>query len=478
MPEPVSLHELAGLVGGEVTGEATITDVSHDSRTVTPGCLFAAVPGFVSDGHDFLEAAVEAGAVAVCVSDSTRCPDGIPAVVVDDVRAVLGPLAAAVHGDPSRRIRLVGITGTNGKTTVSHLVESIASAAGLQQAIIGTVGARINGTPFPVVRTTPEATDFQRLLATMVELGVDVAAVEVSSHALALGRVDATRFRIGAFTNLSQDHLDFHDDMDEYFAAKRTLFDRCETAVVWIDDPAGRIIAGEATVPVLGVGFDQDADIRGDVVTMGLDGSTFEASGPGGGARIHVPLPGRFNMANSLIAAGIANALGVPWDTIADGIGRAAPIPGRFEIVETSQPATVVVDYAHTPEGITAVVDAARELVGSGRVIAVAGAAGDRDRAKRPLMGAAAATADVAVITSDNPRSEDPHSIVQEVVAGAGPDAVVEVDRRQAIATAVDMANPGDVVLILGKGHEQTQEIGGEFIPFDDRVVAREVSVS
>ena len=476
MAEPITLQELALLVGGVTVGDAAtvVSDVTHDSRTVSAGSLFAAVRGFVADGHSFIGEAVDAGAVALCVDDQTVVPAGHPAIVVPDVRRVLGQLASAVHGDPSSFLRVVGITGTNGKTTVTHLLESIAAAAGIQQSIIGTVGARINGRPFEVERTTPEATDLQRLLAAMVGFNVDVAAVEVSSHALALGRVDGTKFEIGAFTNLSQDHLDFHANMDEYLAAKQSLFDRSKTGVVWVDDPAGDKIASEVEIPIIRVGQGVDADIRGVPVAMTMDGSTFDASGPGGGARMHLQLPGRFNMSNALVAAGCANALGIEWDTIADGIAKVSSIPGRFEIVATQRDCTVVVDYAHTPAGVESMVGSARELVGDGRVIVVVGAAGDRDRDKRPLMGAAAATADIAVITTDNPRSEDPEAIVREVAAGAAPGSVVVVDRREAIAAAIEMAEPADVVLILGKGHESSQEIAGEFVTFDDRQVARD----
>lgn len=478
MADPVRLDRLAPLVGGRVLGDGAtlVSDVTHDSRAVGDGSMFAAMRGFVTDGHQFVAAAMAEGAAAVFVEDEAVVPAGCAAIVVPSVRDTLGRLAAAVHGDPSSSLRVVGITGTNGKTTVTHLIESIAAAAGLQQAIIGTVGARINGAPFSVERTTPEATDFQRLLGAMVGFGVDVAAVEVSSHALAFGRVDGTKFEIGAFTNLSQDHLDFHTDMDEYFAVKRSLFDRCRTGVIWVDDPAGQTIASEATIPIVRVGTGREADVRGIPVAVTLDGSTFDTTGPGGGARIHLQLPGRFNMSNALVAAACANALGIPWDTIVDGIGRVASIPGRFEIVSTEKDCTVVVDYAHTPAGVESMVRAARELAVGGRVIAVVGAAGDRDREKRPLMGAAAATADIAVITSDNPRTEDPETIVREVAAGAGLDAVVVVDRREAIGVAIGMAAREDIVLVLGKGHERSQEVAGEFVPFDDRQVVREAT--
>ena len=476
MADARSLDTLAPLVAGRVLGDGAtlVSDVTHDSRDVGPDSLFAAVRGFVTDGHQFVGEALAAGAVALCVEDESAVPPGHAAIVVASVREVLGRLASTVHGDPSATLRIVGITGTNGKTTVAHLIEAIAAAAGVQQAMIGTVGARINGKPFPAERTTPEATDFQRLLAAMVGLGVDIAAVEVSSHALALGRVDGTLFEIGAFTNLSQDHLDFHADMEEYLAAKQSLFDRCRTGVIWVDDATGRSIASGASIPIVRVGTGDDADVRGRAVAVALDGSTFDVSGPGGGARMHLRLPGRFNMSNALVAAACTNALGIPWDTIADGIGRVASIPGRFEIVPTERDFTVVVDYAHTPAGVESMVGAARELAGDCRVIVVAGAAGDRDHDKRPLIGAAAATADIAVITSDNPRSEDPETIVAEVAAGAGNDAIIVVDRRHAIRAAFGLAAPGDVVLILGKGHERSQEVAGEFLPFEDRQVALE----
>lgn len=475
----MSLAALAELLGTVHVGDGSvlIADVTHDSREAGPGTMFAAVRGFTRDGHEFVGDAVASGAVAVCVEDADAA-GGAPALVVPSVRDVLGALAAAVHGRPSERLRVVGVTGTNGKTTVTHMVEAIASASGIQQAIIGTVGARINGKPYSVARTTPEATDFQRLLADMAARGVDVAAVEVSSHALALGRVAATSFAVGAFTNLSQDHLDFHADMEDYYRAKARLFDQAEVAVVWVDDPAGARLADEVRIPVIRVGIESAADVRGIPVALTMTGSTFDASGPGGGARIHLSLPGRFNMANALVATGCATALGIDWDTIADGIGRIGAIPGRFEVVETRRACTVVVDYAHTPEGVRSVVDAVREIAAGGRVIAVVGAGGDRDRDKRPAMGAAAAAADVAVITTDNPRSEAPAEIVAAVAAGAGPDAVVEVDRRVAIRRALDLAGAGDVVLILGKGHERTQEIAGVFHPFDDRQVAREEAAS
>jgi UDP-N-acetylmuramoyl-L-alanyl-D-glutamate--2,6-diaminopimelate ligase len=478
--DPVTLAVLADAAGGGLSGHGgvLISDVTHDSREAGPGVLFVAIRGFTVDGHDFTEAAVAAGSPAVCVEEPAAAA-GVPAIVVPDTRAALGPLAARAHGEPSRRIRVLGITGTNGKTTVAHLLERIVTAAGGTAGLVGTVGASVAGTPVPVTRTTPEASDFQRLLGAMADAGVDTAAVEVSSHALALGRVDATRFEVAAFTNLSQDHLDFHGDMEEYYRAKASLFvpDRAARAVIWVDDPAGRRLVQETTLPVTAVGLGPDADVTARGVVSTLGGSTFTASGPTGEAEITLRIPGDFNVANALVAAASAAEAGFGWDSIAAGIGDVDRVAGRFELVDVGEEHTVVVDYAHTPEGVASVIATTRRLAPLGRVLAVVGAGGDRDRAKRPLMGAAAAGADVAFITSDNPRSEDPVDIIAAVAAGAadGPARVVtEVDRRVAIAAAIEESGPGDVVLILGKGHEQGQDFGTSVVPFDDATVARE----
>jgi len=457
-------------------GSVAIGDVTHDSRAAGPGVLFVAVRGFTVDGHSFVPAAIAAGSPAVCVEDAAVA-GATPAIVVSDTRAAIAGLAATVHGDPSTHLRLVGVTGTNGKTTVTHIVEAIASAAGLPHALVGTIEARIGDRSLPIARTTPEASDFQRLLAWMVQDGVDVAAVEVSSHALALGRVAATSFRVGAFTNLSRDHLDFHGDMESYFAAKAALFSQAKEAVIWIDDPAGARLAGSLDIPVTTVGLSDGCDISADEIEVGFPGSTFAVSGPGGGARVRLPLAGRFNVANALVAIGCAAALDIGWDSIAAGVAAVPPVPGRFELVDTGRDLTVVVDYAHTPDGVAAAIAAARDILGTtGRVIVVVGAGGDRDRAKRPLMGRAASEADLAVLTTDNPRREVPGAILEEVSAGAtGPGRVIEeLDRRSAIRIALREGRPGDAVLILGKGHEQGQDFGTAVLPFDDRAVAAE----
>lgn len=477
LPE-VLLSELVDAVGGEIAGPARtpILDVTHDSRQVGPGSLFVAVRGFAADGHDFLPQAIAGGASAVCVE--TRRDIAIPQLIVPDGRAALPILAAAVHHHPSRRLQVVGVTGTNGKTTVAYLLESIAAAAGIVSAVVGTIGARIAGRPVPVGRTTPEATDLQRLLARMVDEHVDIAAIEVSSHALALHRVDEIAFAVAAFTNLTQDHLDFHQDMEHYFAAKASLFEqgRAAQAVIWVDDPYGARLAENVTIPLTRVGMTSGVDVRATSVEVTPTGSTFELVIRGTSRTIELPLGGVFNIENSLVAAACAGVLGVDLDHIEVGLRNVAQIPGRFEQVDGGQSFAVIVDYAHTPEGIDAAVSAARAMTDAA-VIVVVGAGGDRDRLKRPRMGLAAAAADLVIVTSDNPRSEDPLTIIAEVVAGVGDGAAglqVVPDRRAAIRTALRAASAGDVVLILGKGHEQGQEVSGRLEPFDDRAVARE----
>ena len=474
----VDLSDLNGSVRGlgQIDPGVLITDVTHDSRRAGPGVLFVAVRGERHDGHAFVDAAIAAGSPAIVVEASFGRALPVPTMVVADSRAVLGILADAIYGHPSKHLSLVGVTGTNGKTTVTHMVAAIGRAAGLRTAYAGTVGARIVDDVLSMDRTTPEAPEFQRLLARMVAEGVELAAVEVSSHGLALGRVTGTVFSIAAFTNLSQDHLDLHGDMGSYFEAKRSLFDHAAHAVVCVDDEWGRTLAGGLEIPTTTVGF-TGADVTGAVRRLGFGGSTVAVSTPEGTVDMTVPIAGRFNVSNALVAAAIARVAGIGWDTIAAGVAAVSAVPGRFELVETGRDFTVVVDYAHTPEGIEASIAAARDILdGTGRVIAVAGAGGDRDRAKRPLMGRAASKADVVVITTDNPRGEDPGLIIDEVSSGlvGAAQSMIEPDRRRAIAWALGEAREGDAVLILGKGHESVQEIGTETFTFDDRVVARE----
>ncbi|MCU1379069.1 MAG: murE [Acidimicrobiales bacterium] len=452
---------LEGLAVEELRGDASVevTGVTHDSRRVGPGSLFCCIPGRLTDGHAYASAAVAAGAVALLCER----PLGLATaeVVVADARAAMGPIAAAFHGHPSSALDVVGVTGTNGKTTTTFLLQAILEAAGRSTGVIGTLDG---------ARTTPEAPDLQARLAELRDEGRQAVAMEVSSHALALDRVAGTRFRVAVFTNLSRDHLDFHDTMEDYFAAKARLFEPryTDAAVVNADDPRGQLLADAAEVPTRTYSL---RDIDG--LVLGPASST----GTWRGHRLLVPLGGAFNVANALAALTAAVELGVDEATAVEGLARAPQVPGRFESVGSSQPFQVVVDYAHTPDGVEQVLRAARALT-SGRVLVVVGAGGDKDRAKRPMMGGAAARhADVVVITSDNPRSEDPQAIADAVVAGTSghPDVRIELDRRAAIELAIRAARPGDMVVVAGKGHETTQTIGDRILPFDDRQVVREV---
>jgi len=450
--------------------DVEITGLAYDNRAVTPGTLFFCVVGFTRDGHEFASDAVARGAAALVVERPLGL--GVPEVRVANVREAMAPLAARFHGDPTADLDVVGITGTNGKTTTAFLVRALLEAAGRQTALLGTVKSVIAGQEDVLARTTPEAVDLQAAFARMRDGGDVACAMEVSSHALELRRADAIHWAVAVFTNLTQDHLDFHPTMEDYFAAKRRLFDAGpRVAIVNVDDPYGRRLAGELAGAVT-YAIDADADLRATDVTTTLTGAEFTA----GGMRLRSPLPGRFNVANVLAAVAAVRALGVDDATIERALPGAAAVPGRFQPVDEGQPFAVLVDYAHTPDSLENVLRAAREIA-RGRVIVTFGAGGDRDRTKRPLMGAAAAAlADEVLVTSDNPRSEDPEAIVAEIMKGIErPDVRVEVDRRRAIADAIALAESGDVVVIAGKGHEQGQEFaGGRKEPFDDVTVARE----
>lgn len=472
-----TVQELALLAGGELVGPEPelgelIADVTHDSRQTHEGCLFVAIRGERFDGHEFVTQAVEGGAPAACVTHPQE--SGVPEIVVENTRAVLGPLSAEVHDHPSKSMDVVGITGTNGKTTVAHHVGSIGKAAGRLSGVVGTIHTRVGEEIVQAVRTTPEASDFQRLLAHMRDQGAEVVAVEVSSHGLELGRVAATTFSVAAFTNLSQDHLDFHGDMKSYLAAKRRLFEDYDvgTAVVNIDDEAGAGIAASYRGDLMTVG--RTGDIGADEITTVAGGTEFEMRTPWGSVGLVAPVVGAFNLDNVLVAAGCCLAIGIDLNDVASGIESLPGVPGRYEIVSAEDPITIVVDYAHTPQGIAMAVEAARAMTRR-KVIAIIGAGGDRDREKRPLMGQAASTADLVVVTSDNPRSEDPEEIARAVMEGVPLETrvILELDRRTAIHRAIYEAVDGDIVLVLGRGHEPTQEIAGSKLPFDDREVSR-----
>jgi UDP-N-acetylmuramoyl-L-alanyl-D-glutamate--2,6-diaminopimelate ligase len=465
-------------------GAVEVAGLAYDNRKVAPGTLFFCVPGFTRDGHEFAPDAVARGAVALVVERPLGV--GVPELVVPSVRAAMAPAAARFNGDPSARLDVVGVTGTNGKTTTAFLVRALLEAAGRQCGLLGTVTSFVGGAERPVQRTTAEAIDLQADLRAMADGGDVACAMEVSSHALELHRADAVHFAVAIFTNLTQDHLDFHPTMEDYFLAKRRLFDgtpdRPRVAVVNLDDPYGRRLADElrgAGAPPITFAIDADADYRAVELESGFDGTRLTALTPGGPLALHTPLPGRFNVANVLGAVAAVRALGVPLDAIAAALPHAGRVPGRFEPVDEGQPFAVLVDYAHTPDSLENVLRAARAL-SERDLICVFGCGGDRDRGKRPQMGEISARlADRTLVTSDNPRSEDPDAIVAEIVAGVPPEragaVAVEVDRRAAIGTAIEAAQAGDVVVIAGKGHEQGQELaGGEKVPFDDATVARE----
>ncbi|MEA2272040.1 MAG: UDP-N-acetylmuramoyl-L-alanyl-D-glutamate--2,6-diaminopimelate ligase [Solirubrobacteraceae bacterium] len=465
-----------GDVLGPAAGPAAaleVTALAYDHRRVGPGTLFFCVPGHARDGHDFAAEAVARGAVALVVERPLGL--GVPDVVVPSARAAMAPAAAAFYGDPSGVLDVLGVTGTNGKTTTAFLIRDLLEGAGRQCALLGTVKAVVGGVESDVVRTTPEAIDLQAGFRAMLDAGDVACAMEVSSHALDLGRADGVRFAVAVFTNLTQDHLDFHGSMEDYFQAKRRLFERAPAvAVVNVDDPYGRRLADEFPGAVT-FGIDSEADYRARDLRLGAAGARFTVATPEGDLEVESPLPGRFNVANALGALAAVHGVGVGLDTAAAALTRAGRVPGRFEPVDEGQPFAVLVDYAHTPDSLENVLDAARALTDE-RVVCVFGCGGDRDRGKRPEMGRIArALADVVVVTSDNPRSEDPEAIIREILAGAGPDVDWVVDRREAIGRAIELARPGDVVVIAGKGHEQGQEFeGGRKVPFDDVTVARE----
>jgi UDP-N-acetylmuramoyl-L-alanyl-D-glutamate--2,6-diaminopimelate ligase len=466
--------------------ETPVTGITHDSRAVRPGDVYLARAGAHTHGIAHVGQAVGAGAVAVLTDPASvdvALAAGVAAVVeVDDPRSATGAAASWVYDDPSHGMVVVGLTGTNGKTTTAYLVEAGLRAAGKVTGLIGTVETHIAGAVVASARTTPEATDLQALFASMRERGVATVTMEVSSHALALDRVAGTMFEVAGFTNLSQDHLDFHTDMDDYFAAKARLFTTAlsRRAVVAVDDVWGRRLADEATVPVVTVGA-ADADWRRTDENVATSGGSLTMVSPAGERhRLDVALPGAFNLRNAALAFVVLVECGVDPEVARAGIAALPAVPGRMEPVDAGQAFAAIVDYAHTPDAVAALLDEARALAAGGRVIVVLGCGGDRDVAKRPLMGAAAARgADVAVLTSDNPRSEDPAAILSAMEAGAraadgGGRIVAELDRRTAIGLAVAAAEPGDVVVVAGKGHEQGQEVADRTLPFDDRVVLRE----
>ena len=449
---------IAALAPADVLRRAPVEigDLAYDARAAGPGSLFFCVPGTRADGHDFAADAVANGAVALVVERPVDLD--VPQLVVPDVRRAMAPLAEEFFGRPSEELQVAGVTGTNGKTTTAFLLYSILAAAGRRPGLLGTIESRVGGERRPAIRTTPEAIDVQRAFREMLDAGDRSCAMEATSHGSELGRLDRVRFAALIFTNLSQDHLDFHETMERYFEAKRRLFvDGRPPAAINVGNDWGRKLAADRP-DALTFGFADGAEVGPDE----LDG-------------IDIKLRGRFNAENALGALAASRLLGIDDDAIARGLEAIRGVPGRFESVAEGQPFEVIVDYSHKPDALESVLRTARELTG-GRVICVFGCGGDRDRGKRPLMGRIASElADVAIVTSDNPRSEDPQAIIDEIVAGVTTDVEVEPDRAAAIERAISVADEGDVVLIAGKGHEQGQEFADRTISFDDREVARDV---
>ncbi|MDK2784154.1 MAG: UDP-N-acetylmuramoyl-L-alanyl-D-glutamate--2,6-diaminopimelate ligase [Bacillota bacterium] len=488
--ELIAATPVVRLEGLEPTADVTVTQIAYDSRCVEPGGLFVAIRGFRQDGHFFLPEALARGARAVVVDrPEVSVPPGIVKVVVPDSRQALPDLAAAFFGYPSRRLRVVGVTGTNGKTTTTFMSEAIFRAAGHKTGLIGTVENHVGDEVLPVERTTPESLDVEELFYRMTEAGVSHAVMEVSSHALELGRVKNIEFDVAVFTNLTQDHLDFHQTFDNYRRAKARLFEQLgrpgaktgpRTAVINADDPSGEAMRCATSQRVLTYGVREPADIRAEDVDIQAQGVAFTLRTPNGTERIKLRFTGLFSVYNALAACGVGLAEGISLATIKTALEGLPGVPGRFELVQEGQDFAVIVDYAHTPDGLENILRTAKEFA-RGRIILVFGCGGDRDRTKRPIMGRLAVRyADLVFITSDNPRSEDPLAIIREIEAGAraeegatGKYSLVP-DRQEAIREALAAARPDDVVLIAGKGHETYQIIGDRILPFDDRQVARE----
>ncbi len=469
-----TLTDLAGLgtLHGAGAGDVALRLAQIDSRAVQPGDLFCAIPGFDVDGHDYAAGAVDRGAAALLVERVLDLP--VPQLLVRDARLATAPASAVLAGEPTKRLQVVGITGTNGKTTTAYLLRHLLQSAGTSTGLIGTVEQIVGGVRQEGGRTTPEAPDLQALFSRMLEAGDDACVMEVSSHAMSLHRADAIDWAAVGFTNLSRDHLDFHPTMEEYFEAKRLLIAEApHRAVVDLDDAYGARLAADFP-DALVVAIDtavRDGGLQATDLAADASGTDFTV----GGIRTRVPLPGPFNVRNALVALGLAVQLGVALEDAAGWLEQAPVAPGRMETIDAGQPFAVYVDYAHTPDALVRVLSAARGLT-QGRVLCVFGCGGDRDRGKRPEMGkAVSGGADVVIATSDNPRSEDPQAILDDILGGIDGPVTAIVDRREAIAHALSEARAGDVVVIAGKGHEQGQTIAGVTHPFDDAQVAREL---
>jgi len=473
--QPIALSAVASALGSHYFGDdVLVTGITHDSRSVQPGDLYVAIPGFARHGIEFIEEAISRGAVAIA-SDAYGVEQAslkVPSLVLNSPRSDMAFASAEIYGHPERGMKLIGVTGTNGKTTITHMARSILMDAGHSVGLIGTVGTFINDVAVQTVRTTPESPELFALLAVMRERGVEIVAMEVSSHALVLGRVAGITFDVALFTNLSQDHLDFHETMDAYFAAKSTLFadSTARQAIICTDDQWGSRLFAESVVPRTSIGTHGETRVTDIVLTD--SGTEFAISEPGGTVRkCFVPLLGAFNAINAAMTLSCVELLGVPRDTAIAHLARVRQIPGRFELVNVPNGSRVVIDYAHTPDAVDKVLDVIRETTPN-RIVTVIGCGGDRDAAKRPLMGAVAARhSDVVIVTDDNPRSESPETIRRAILDGIK-DSLCEVveigDRAEAIRYALSLTQMNDVVAVLGKGHEMGQERNGVVAPFSD----------
>lgn len=473
---------------GDIEGFG-IAGIAYDSRKVEPGFLFVCIEGFKTDGHNFVGSAIKNGATAILAAKNVAVPAGVLLLRAENTRVALALLSAAFYGFPSRSLTMIGVTGTNGKTTITHLIEEILKENGKKVGLIGTIKNKIGDEELPVTNTTPESMDLQRLLAGMRDAGVSHVVMEVSSHALELERVAGVEYDLAIFTNITQDHLDFHENMENYLAAKIKLFsglgkntgkEHPKYGIINVDDHQADKIIAQTTGKVITYGIQNEADVRAHNIDLQAAGVSFEAVTPQGNLPLALHITGLFNVANALAAIAAAVALGLPPASVKTALERLPGVAGRLEKVDAGQAFAVLVDYAHTPDSLENILKAAREFT-RGRIITVFGCGGDRDRTKRPIMGAVAARlSDYTVLTSDNPRSEEPAAILQDIEAGVSPligkdKYTVIADRRTAIGTALQIAKPQDTVLIVGKGHETYQIVGNQVLPFDDRETAREL---
>ncbi|TYP54947.1 UDP-N-acetylmuramoyl-L-alanyl-D-glutamate--2,6-diaminopimelate ligase [Thermosediminibacter litoriperuensis] len=470
------LKTLSEIVDVRGSTDIEISSIAYDSRKVEKGSLFIAIQGFKLDGHDYIREAVSNGAVAVIGEKEVDLSEDVLYIKVKNSRKALSEVSSLFFGKPAERLNVIGVTGTNGKTTTTYLIKAILDEAGYSTGVVGTIGIRIKDRLLPAERTTPESLELNQIFSEMLKEGVEYVAMEVSSHSLKLHRVDHIKFEVGVFTNLTQDHLDFHASFEDYYASKKKLFDLSRKAVINVDDESGERLCRELNIPVLTYAVEKNADVRAENVAISSDGVSYDVCAGGKRRKIVYRVPGRFSVYNSLAAISACLFLGIDLDTMTKALEKVRGVPGRFEPVDEGQNFTVIVDYAHTPDGLENVLNAIKTFA-RGRIITVFGAGGDRDRGKRPLMGRVVSEhSDYFIITSDNPRTEDPQAIIDDIEKGIMEKSKYEkvTDRREAIKRAIEMASGGDVILIAGKGHEDYQIIGDKILPFDDREVVRE----